>query len=85
MDGMGWILMVVIGGVAGLLASRITNTHRGLTANVLLGVIGALGLNVLLSKLLNLHPGGIFGQLVTATLGAAILIVIFQYLRKNRS
>jgi len=83
MDGIGWILMIVIGGVAGLIAGRITQTTRSLTANVILGIFGAVGLNVVLAKVLDVHFGGIIGQLIIATIGATILIVTVQFLRRR--
>ncbi len=85
MDGMGWIMMVLIGGVAGLVASRITKTTHSLFGNVLLGILGAVGMNAVLRSAFDLHLEGVIGQLVTSVLGATAIIVIFQYLRRTRS
>lgn len=83
MDGLGWVLMIVVGGVAGLVASHITKTNRGLTGNVIVGILGAVGLNAILSSVFGIHLGGLFGQFVTAIVGACIIILIFQQIRKN--
>ena len=84
MSGLGWILMIVIGGVAGLIASRIMNRSHGLTANVVLGIFGALGMNAILSKVLGVHLGGLMGQLLVAIAGAVAIIFLFEIIRKNR-
>ena len=85
MDGTNWVLMILIGGVAGLLASRITNTTHSLAGNVILGVLGAVGMNALLQSAFSIHLGGLIGQFVAAVLGAAGIIVVFQFIRNNRS
>lgn len=84
MDGIGWILMIVVGGVAGVIASRIMNRNHSLTGNVVLGILGALGMNAILSSVLGVHLGGLVGQLFVAVIGAAAIIFLFQVLRKNR-
>lgn len=75
--------MIVVGGLAGWVASRMTGTERGLVANIILGIIGAVLLNIVLSKGLGMHWGGLIGQFFTAVLGACILIAIRRALRKN--
>lgn len=83
--GLGWILTIVVGGVAGLIASRITKTDHSLTGNVVLGILGAIGLNAVLSSVSGMHFGGLTGQRVTAIVGASVIIVVFQFLRQNRN
>lgn len=85
MDGIGWVLMIVVGGIAGLIASRITKTNRSLTGNVVLGILGAIGSNAILSSVFGMHLGGLAGQLITAIIGAIAIIVIVQFLRQNRN
>lgn len=82
--GIGWILMIVIGGVAGLVASRIMNRNHSLTGNVVLGILGAVGMNAILSLVFGIHLGGLFGQLLVAVAGAVAIIFLFQIIRKNR-
>lgn len=84
MDGINWVLMILIGGVAGLLASRITKTAHSVAGNVVLGVLGAVGMNALLQSAFEVHLGGFVGQFVTAVLGAAGIILVFQFIRNNR-
>ncbi|MEQ9695683.1 GlsB/YeaQ/YmgE family stress response membrane protein [Shimia sp. SDUM112013] len=80
---LGWVMMIVVGGVAGYIASRITNTQRGLVANIVLGIIGAVLLNLVLSKGFGIHLGGLVGQFFTAVAGASLLIVIRRAIRKG--
>ena len=39
--GIGWIAAIIIGGVAGWIASNFMNSNTGLLANIVLGIIGA--------------------------------------------
>jgi len=83
--GLGWISMIVVGGIAGLIASRVTKTDRSLVANVIFGILGAVGANAILSSGFGMHFGGLFGQLITAVIGAVAIIVVVQFLRKSRN
>jgi len=74
MVGVGWIMTIVIGGLAGWIAEKVMKADHGLFTNVLLGVLGALILNALLINLTGSAFGGFFGQLITAVIGACILI-----------
>ena len=71
--------MIVVGGIAGLIASQITKTDHSLTGNVVLGIVGAIGLNAILSSVFGMHLGGLFGQLITAIIGASAIIVISNF------
>ena len=84
MDGINRVLMVLIGGVAGLLAGRITRTRQGVAGNVVLGVPGATGMNAVLRSAFGVHVGSFIGQFVTAMLGAAGIFLVFQFIRDNR-
>ena len=75
-----WSLL--IGGVAGWLASRIMKSAgNGVFVNIFLGLIGGLVGDVAFG-LLGLGPNNIIGELVTATVGAIILIVLARAIRK---
>ncbi len=74
MIGFGWIMTIVIGGLAGWIAEKVMKADHGLLMNVMLGVLGALILNALLINLTGSAFGGFFGQLITAVIGACILI-----------
>lgn len=78
---MGWIWFLLIGAAAGFLAGQLTRGKGfGILGNVLVGVVGAL-FGGLLFRFLGLASTSLFGQLVTATLGAAILLFLLRRLR----
>ena len=78
----GWI---VLGGLAGWLASIITgwNDRMGCIANIVVGIVGALIGGWLMSLL---GASGVTGfnlaSLVVAVIGAVVLLVIVGVLRK---
>ena len=61
---MAIVLWLVVGLAVGWLASRVKRSPYGLQVDLLLGVIGAL------------VCGLVFGNLVVAALGAAVLLVL---------
>ncbi len=81
MEGLGWIMTVLIGGIAGWLASRIMNAQQGLLMNIVMGILGAVVLNGLLEFVLQRTWGGLIGQLATAVGGACILIWVWRTIR----
>jgi uncharacterized membrane protein YeaQ/YmgE (transglycosylase-associated protein family) len=71
-----WFLL--IGLVAGWLASLITKREgKGIVSYLIIGVIGAL-LGGCLFRLLHLVAYGLVGDLVTATVGAIILLFVLR-------
>ena len=46
--GLGLISSIIIGGIAGWLASTFMKASTGLLGNILLGIVGALVLNAIL-------------------------------------
>lgn len=71
---LGFILAIIIGGVAGLIAERIMNANHGLLVNIALGVSGAFLLNLVLSIFFGIGGGNILWQLLAGIVGACILI-----------
>jgi uncharacterized membrane protein YeaQ/YmgE (transglycosylase-associated protein family) len=81
MEGMGWILSIIIGGLAGWIAEKIMKTDHNLLMNIILGIVGALVANALLYMIVGATMGGIIGQLIVAVIGACLLIWIFRLIR----
>lgn len=81
MEGLGWILTIVIGGIAGWIAEMIMKANHGLFPNIILGIVGAIVANAILYALLGSTMGGIIGQLVVAVIGACLLIWVFRLIR----
>ena len=51
MVGMGWIMSIIIGGLAGWIAEKIMKFDTGLVMNIVLGIVGAVVGNFLLGRL----------------------------------
>jgi uncharacterized membrane protein YeaQ/YmgE (transglycosylase-associated protein family) len=78
----GFILFILIGLVAGWLASRIMGAGGyGVVGDIILGVIGAV-LGGWLFGFLGLGAGGLIGSLIVATLGAIVLIALLRLIRR---
>jgi uncharacterized membrane protein YeaQ/YmgE (transglycosylase-associated protein family) len=79
---MEWLMSIVwfllIGIVAGWLASLIIKREgKGIASYLIIGILGAL-LGGFLFRLLQLSAYGLIGELVTATVGAVILLLILR-------
>ncbi|MBN9392420.1 MAG: GlsB/YeaQ/YmgE family stress response membrane protein [Chloroflexi bacterium] len=74
---------LVIGLIAGVLASAITRSRNGIIMDVILGIVGAFVGGFLLS-LLNISTAGVIGTIIAATIGAIVLIVIARALSGSR-
>lgn len=74
MEGVGWIMTIILGGIAGWIAEQIMKSDMGLIMNIILGVVGAVVLNAILRMLDVIPPGGWIWQSVIAVIGACILI-----------
>lgn len=70
----GFILAIIIGGVAGFIAEKIMNADHGMLTNIVLGVAGAFILNLILSFFITPAGGGIIWQLIAGIVGACALI-----------
>ena len=79
---MGIIVWIIIGLIAGWLAGLITDSPRGLMRNLAVGLIGALLGGFLARKLgIEVVPD-FWGELITATAGAVVFLVIWQAIRR---
>lgn len=74
---MSWLWALIIGGVAGWLAGAIMDSSRGgILFNIVLGILGGIVGTWLFSLLHIFAPDNIWGVLLTATVGAVVIIVI---------
>jgi uncharacterized membrane protein YeaQ/YmgE (transglycosylase-associated protein family) len=77
------LLFVLIGAIAGWLAGQIMKGRGfGVVGNIVVGVVGAF-LGGFLFRLLGFAALGLLAQLITATVGAIILLWIVSYLRRK--
>jgi len=77
---MNWIVLLVVGGVIGWLASLLmkTNAQMGLIANIVVGIAGSM-LGGWLAPRLGIAPAG-FMVYVVAVGGAVLLILLLKVL-----
>lgn len=86
---MGLLLTLLLGGLAGWLASLVMNrdAEQGVLLNIVVGVVGAFLANLLLAPLLGvpavLDQVTVWG-FVMAVLGAVVLLAIVNLFTRNR-
>ena len=76
---MDLLIAIVVGGVAGWLASLLMKTHKQMNvlANIVVGIIGSV-VGQWLFGLLQIHAVGLVGRLVVAVVGAMVLIALLR-------
>ena len=77
----GWIAAIIIGGLAGWIASGLMKTDTGLFLNIVLGIIGA-AIASFLFGILGISFGGWIGYLVAGVIGSCILIGIVRAVKR---
>lgn len=81
MDPVALIIMLVIGAVAGWLAGQLFKGGGfGLVGNVVVGILGAIIAGFLLPGYLPF--AGIVGQIISATIGALILLFVISLVKR---
>ena len=79
--GIGLIGAIIVGGLAGWIASMIMKADTGLIANIGLGIVGAVVLNFLLGLLDIYAANAWLPQLFVGLVGACLLIWAWRALR----
>jgi len=86
---MGWIIALIVGGIAGWLASLVMNrdASMGIFWNIVVGCVGSVVGNVIAGPLLGLSGSvqefSITG-LVVAVLGAVVLLGVVNLIQRGR-
>ncbi|MEM7300267.1 MAG: GlsB/YeaQ/YmgE family stress response membrane protein [Pseudomonadota bacterium] len=81
MEGIDYVYWVVIGGLAGWLADRVTGSNSGLAINIAVGVVGAF-LGGWLTQQLGISFGeDTVGTLATAVVGAIVLLIVVRLIK----
>ena len=83
--GVGWIGTLLIGGLAGWIAEKVTKEDHGLVKNIIIGVIGSF-IGAFIANLLGIRIGEVFqgwflGNLIVAAVGAIVLIYALRLIR----
>lgn len=83
MDIQSLIIFVAIGAVAGWLAGLLMRGGGfGLLGNIVVGIIGAVGGGALFG-VPGLSAASLIGSIVTATLGAVVLLFVISFIKKT--
>lgn len=84
---MNWLIYLVVGGIAGWLASLAMrrDASMGLLLNIVVGVVGGFLGGWLLPRIGLSLGGGVFGFLVTAFLGAVVLLLLINMFTRGRA
>lgn len=85
---MGLIILLVVGGILGWLASIVMRTdgQQGIFLNIVVGIVGALLGGFLLAPIIgggSITQGVTAGTLITSFLGALILLAIVNLFRRG--
>jgi uncharacterized membrane protein YeaQ/YmgE (transglycosylase-associated protein family) len=86
---MGLIILIIIGGILGWLASIVMRTdgQQGILLNVVVGIVGALLAGFILNPLIgggNIMNGDFSGSsLLISFLGAVVLLAIVNLVRRG--
>ncbi len=87
--GVGIIAYIIIGGLAGWIASKFmgTDAQMGIVLNIVVGVVGAFLAGFLLSKLfgVDVEGGGYWFTFFIALLGAVILLFVVKLVTRGRA
>ena len=81
MAGVGWIMTIILGGLAGWIAEKIMKADMGVLANIVVGILGAVFLNAILTFLGVIPAGGWIIQSIIAIIGACIVIFLYRAVR----
>jgi uncharacterized membrane protein YeaQ/YmgE (transglycosylase-associated protein family) len=83
---MGIIGWIIIGGLAGWVASKImkTDAQQGIILNIVVGIIGALLGGFLLGLFgMDMEGAGLIASFLTALLGACLLLFVVKAVTKR--
>jgi uncharacterized membrane protein YeaQ/YmgE (transglycosylase-associated protein family) len=84
MSGQTFLIWIVIGLVAGWLASALVGGGYGIVGDIVIGIVGAfLGGFVFRGLHVKVPFRGLAAQIFVATVGAIVLLVILRLLRRG--
>lgn len=79
---MSIIVWIIIGGIAGFIAEKVTKSSHGLLTNIIIGMVGSV-VGGYIARVLDLRlAGGFIDQLVVATVGAILLVFLYKQIKK---
>ncbi|HOU14602.1 MAG TPA: GlsB/YeaQ/YmgE family stress response membrane protein [Anaerolineae bacterium] len=83
---MGLIATIIVGLIAGLLASWLMKAKTGVLTDLILGVVGSVVGGWITSLLLgvDLVSGVNLTSIIVAVIGAIVVIAVYRFLKKGR-
>ncbi len=78
--GIGWIAAIIIGGLAGWIASNFMKSDTGIFVNIILGIVGA-SIASFIFGFFGVTLGGWLGYLISGFIGASILIWVGRLIK----
>jgi uncharacterized membrane protein YeaQ/YmgE (transglycosylase-associated protein family) len=77
------LVLLIIGAVAGFLAGLIVKGYGfGVVGNIVVGIVGAILGGWLMPRLGLFTGGDLVGQIISATAGAVVLLVLIGFVRR---
>ena len=87
--GVGVFGTLLIGGLAGWIASRLTGGDHGILTNIIIGIAGSYAgaflANAISLKIGMIFAGWFWGNLLVSVVGAVVLITLYRLIRGRRS
>lgn len=80
-----FLVMIIVGGIAGWLASMVMarDASMGILLNIVVGIVGGLIGGFLLGAYINVGEGWI-NYLITAFIGAVVLLLVLNLVQRGR-
>ncbi|MCC1494255.1 GlsB/YeaQ/YmgE family stress response membrane protein [Cognatishimia sp. F0-27] len=79
--GLGILASIIVGGLAGWIASGLMKAQTGLLVNIILGIVGAVVLNTILSIVGIYADRSWLPQLIVGAAGASLLIFVWRRIK----
>lgn len=79
------IIWLIVGALAGWLAGLVMGSRQSLLVNIVLGIVGSFVGGFILTLVPGVQPiesGLSIGHVLTATIGAVIIIAVVRFLRR---
>jgi uncharacterized membrane protein YeaQ/YmgE (transglycosylase-associated protein family) len=80
--GVGLLAMLIIGAIAGWIAEQVTKSDHGILTNLLVGIAGAF-VGGTIAELLQIPIIGFWRTLIAATIGAILILFLWQRFRNR--
>lgn len=80
--GVGFFSMLLIGAIAGWVAEKVTESNHSIFTNILVGIAGAF-VGGVLASVLNIEVLGFVRTLVSAIIGAILILFIWHRVRQR--